>query len=1092
MMKRLLFSALTALCAFSANAAVGDYVYTPQGRFQITSETDLMNGAGAFTSETLEGWQALPETSKISDQFAVGVDGGVNYAYSVKSDFYEGMTFTTANLNPAKTYVVSYKMRNAVESAPTIPLYTLTDTTATRVNTANVVSIKGAVDETNVVTYNAGTETTTDWVTYCFAIEGDGQQRTLTISLNTMSTTLQIADMKIVEAVKVADDRDAKLKADYALAAYNLTDWTKFDSDLKQSYPAKDLIIAYGQVASLTDDMRTVLAKYIDPATIDAECPGFTDNEEEYAKRVEKYTEKLNAFRSNAMFAFIDVTKNSPASTGASYEHLGFNTGSKLQKVSTIGGWDLVDERGRGFAEANNWAHVGHYQGGHAGFAKAELTKEFDLFAGVYVFSADMSAYVTLSAKNDKDTWSANTSLTTGDGYVYVTDAGGQVVATTESEMVALPPIAANNQNANNWARVLLPIQIKEDGKYTVHMVVKNRFPTANYGCFDLFRYPELYGQSLGEFTAAQKDYITKVRDQIAAMRTAYDTSVKYAEDTEGKYSWYKGSVADTAAIYKEFLDFYEGLSDADIVNGFEDPLSKAAKAEWTPGEGEDPEAWDYVFSFEKYDLGTQNATDSLTNRSVRPLLRLNEHFLAYNQVLFDFVDAINKGKAALSDRMTAGKTGYATLEGVVSGAEGAYNDYKEDPGDATTLVDEYIPAVQDATAGIIQAITEFNESGYNPGEEPVVIRNFDFEDAAAFTLDDPTVESGTGTGKYTSETGVMTFNALETTANGTAFANGWYDGSAWTNQGILRVGNGNGTIALNPEEMVSGSDGLHVSCDYYFGNLSGKEGGIYLEDSEGGKVAGLLCSKYSGTSSYNPFGVDYGADFSAVGDRNNSNVAVAAESNKTHFDFYLDYGLKTMYVVINNANKKTVNKRYDVAMENQNPVAAIVINSNYNNADRRSWVDNVVIEKIPLPVPAGYYAVKIAEGIENGTVVAVPSTAKAGDEVTIKATPAEGYELASVTVTCVNSNQAVEVVDGKFTMPEDDVTVNAEFQQKQSIPGDVNGDGEVNVGDLVCVSNFMAGEAGDITKEAADVNGDGEVNVGDMVTITNIMAGNE
>jgi hypothetical protein len=60
------------------------------------------------------------------------------------------------------------------------------------------------------------------------------------------------------------------------------------------------------------------------------------------------------------------------------------------------------------------------------------------------------------------------------------------------------------------------------------------------------------------------------------------------------------------------------------------------------------------------------------------------------------------------------------------------------------------------------------------------------------------------------------------------------------------------------------------------------------------------------------------------------------------------------------------------------------------------------------------------------------------------------------------------------------------------TIKGDVNGDGEVNVGDLVCVSNFMAGEAGDITQEAADVNGDGEVNVGDMVTITNIMAGNE
>jgi hypothetical protein len=60
------------------------------------------------------------------------------------------------------------------------------------------------------------------------------------------------------------------------------------------------------------------------------------------------------------------------------------------------------------------------------------------------------------------------------------------------------------------------------------------------------------------------------------------------------------------------------------------------------------------------------------------------------------------------------------------------------------------------------------------------------------------------------------------------------------------------------------------------------------------------------------------------------------------------------------------------------------------------------------------------------------------------------------------------------------------------TLPGDVNGDGEVNVGDLVSVSNFMAGEGGDITLEAADVNKDGEVNVGDMVVISNIMSGNE
>ena len=55
--------------------------------------------------------------------------------------------------------------------------------------------------------------------------------------------------------------------------------------------------------------------------------------------------------------------------------------------------------------------------------------------------------------------------------------------------------------------------------------------------------------------------------------------------------------------------------------------------------------------------------------------------------------------------------------------------------------------------------------------------------------------------------------------------------------------------------------------------------------------------------------------------------------------------------------------------------------------------------------------------------------------------------------------------------------------------PGDVNGDGEVNVGDIMAVVNYMAGQAEGIDKDVADVNGDGEVNVGDIMAIINIMA---
>ena len=56
---------------------------------------------------------------------------------------------------------------------------------------------------------------------------------------------------------------------------------------------------------------------------------------------------------------------------------------------------------------------------------------------------------------------------------------------------------------------------------------------------------------------------------------------------------------------------------------------------------------------------------------------------------------------------------------------------------------------------------------------------------------------------------------------------------------------------------------------------------------------------------------------------------------------------------------------------------------------------------------------------------------------------------------------------------------------------GDVNGDGEVGIGDIVAITNVMAGIAGDGFPVArADVNGDGEVGIGDIVAITNIMAG--
>ena len=55
--------------------------------------------------------------------------------------------------------------------------------------------------------------------------------------------------------------------------------------------------------------------------------------------------------------------------------------------------------------------------------------------------------------------------------------------------------------------------------------------------------------------------------------------------------------------------------------------------------------------------------------------------------------------------------------------------------------------------------------------------------------------------------------------------------------------------------------------------------------------------------------------------------------------------------------------------------------------------------------------------------------------------------------------------------------------------PGDVNDDGEINITDVICVYNVMAGNKEGLIPEAADANQDGECNVTDVITVYYIIA---
>ena len=65
------------------------------------------------------------------------------------------------------------------------------------------------------------------------------------------------------------------------------------------------------------------------------------------------------------------------------------------------------------------------------------------------------------------------------------------------------------------------------------------------------------------------------------------------------------------------------------------------------------------------------------------------------------------------------------------------------------------------------------------------------------------------------------------------------------------------------------------------------------------------------------------------------------------------------------------------------------------------------------------------------------------------------------------------------------------ELKPPQSLPGDVNGDREVNIGDVTALTGILlGGDADDMTLQRADVNGDGEISVADINSLIDLILG--
>ena len=188
------------------------------------------------------------------------------------------------------------------------------------------------------------------------------------------------------------------------------------------------------------------------------------------------------------------------------------------------------------------------------------------------------------------------------------------------------------------------------------------------------------------------------------------------------------------------------------------------------------------------------------------------------------------------------------------------------------------------------------------------------------------------------------------------------------------------------------------------------------------------------------------------------------------------------------------------------------IIFSRYNNTNAHLSYDNqdgtfkvlkgdtLTVYLYKLVKPYNFTTVyNSAQGVVTVTGGVVNKTAQRGETVNFTVTPANGYAIASVLVATASGEVITTELDEatgtySFIMPAGDVTISAIFDESTGpgfILGDVDRDGDVTVGDLTALIDYILGNTVDIDLNAADVNEDGIIDIADVTELIDILLSN-
>ncbi len=470
---------------------------------------------------------------------------------------------------------------------------------------------------------------------------------------------------------------------------------------------------------------------------------------------------------------------------------------------------------------------------------------------------------------------------------------------------------AARNQD------YVVQFKLEEAKEVTLGIICNNVSSSENAGFDVQFYSPVLYLVKGDGLSPEELAYLDAVQVQLDALQGRIDVANGYLAEANDTLPWGKEDLAVGAAEAKVRHEQWTAMSE-------DDRLDMYYNDEQLP------------------DTIMEHGVRFLNNNYINP-------FIAMNKPLTDMPGAIKAAQEVYAQRIYSSSSKKADFAALIAASEKMYAEKLVAPfssADSLALVDQ-------------KAALEAMAVEFKAAIDATVLVDIDFgtqEAPAAFeahTTEPDSLGETTTYNTIAGAKGVMTFNDL---SGSYPYALGWGSTTDETtgaiittdSLGMLRVGNSEATVEFSGAP-VGEFDIVNIKFDFYAGKLNKAKVGYKVLAAEGDTICGLYYSPYDGNDEFNTFAVDYNKYIPGVGSSSASNAAIAAASNKTQFDIVLDYGTKTMYCTTS-SSKGTVTTEA-IALPELVP-AKFVLYSGYNNADRRCWFDNLIIQNIAAGDP--------------------------------------------------------------------------------------------------------------------------------------------